>query len=157
MSKVYYLYGLPLERVSDNVFRPRAKGRPSDTGSYGERTFVRRIPESLIDTVDRLLSECRSSWESIREGVLNGTYTSPEIDLAKLQMLPRVPSAAAAAAASLVIPDGVSSDGSGDTVTESPKTSDSNEGHSSSDPVNSGVITLTKSQRKKQKWQQKRR
>ncbi|MBQ2620356.1 MAG: hypothetical protein IJF84_03370 [Thermoguttaceae bacterium] len=156
MSKVYYLYGLPLERVSDNVFRPRAKGRPSDTGSYGERTVVRRIPESLIDTVDRLLTECRSSWESIREGVLNGTYTSPEIDLATLQMLPREPSAAAAAC-SQGIPVGVSSDGSGDTVTESLKQSGSNEGHTPSDPVNSGVITLTKSQRKKQKWQQKRR
>lgn len=149
MSEVYYLFGLPLERVSDNQFRPRAKGRPSDTGTYGERTVVRRIPESLIDAVDRLLSECRLKWESIREGVLNGTYTSPEIDLANFQMLPRIPSQ--------TIRVGASSDGSGDSVTECPKSSDSIMVQPPSNPGNSGVKTLTKSQRKKQKWQEKRR
>ena len=89
MSKVYYLFGLPLERLQDNVFCPRLCGRPSETGTYGERTVVRRIPESLLQHVDSLLSERKAEWDSIREGVLNNTYCSPEINLSTVQVVPR--------------------------------------------------------------------
>ena len=89
MSKVYYLYGLPLERLQENVFCPRMCGRPSGTGTYGEKTAVRRIPESLLAQVDALLSERKAEWDSIRDGVLNCTYCSPEINLATVQVVPR--------------------------------------------------------------------
>lgn len=155
MSKVYYLYGLPLERIGDNQFCPRSAGRPSGSGTYGERTEIRRIPESLLDEIDRMLLERRTEWERIREQVLNYTYCSPEIDLSTVQVVPRRILEIGSAPDALNLEERSILDKIDSTLPEDEGVPSASDGVS--DVQNLTPIILTKKQRKAQKFAEKHR
>ena len=46
--QIVYLFGTPMELVSENVVRPLRRGRPASSGVFGELTKTVRVPVLLL-------------------------------------------------------------------------------------------------------------
>ena len=86
--QIVYLFGTPMELVSENVVRPLRRGRPVSSGVYGEPVKIVRVPVSLLPDLLAKMELLKAQVASQRPTADNPFFTTPGLDISKLRILP---------------------------------------------------------------------